>query len=108
MTFSHGHGWRVECDGSDIREFAIAAGIYTGVRKVNCHSRKCWRIGHHPVEGTPYRLCKLHHPDVPNGGARIEEILAQYKKLQDSRGIATSSAPDANKTPVARKALAKK
>jgi hypothetical protein len=26
--------------GSDLGEGAIAVGVYTGVRKVNCHSRK--------------------------------------------------------------------
>jgi hypothetical protein len=93
--------------GSDISEFAIAVGIYTGARKVNCHSRRCWRIGHHPLEGTPYHLCKVHHPDVPNGGAKLEDILAQYKKYQDAQGAA-SSAPAAKKAPSARKEPAKK
>ena len=94
--------------GSDISEFAIAVGIYTGVRKVNCHSWRCWRIGHHPLEGTPYHLCKKHHPDVPNGGAKIEDILAQYKKYQDSQAAATSSAPTATKSAAASKSTAKK
>jgi hypothetical protein len=94
--------------GSDISEFAIAVGIYTGVRKVNCHSWRCWRIGHHPLEGTPYHLCKKHHPDVPNGGAKIEDILAQYKKYQDSQAAATSSAPTATRSAAASKSTAKK
>jgi hypothetical protein len=94
--------------GSDISEFAIAVGIYTGVRKVNCHSRSCWRIGHHPLEGTPYHLCKLHHPDVPKGGAKIEDILAQYKKYQDAQGAGASAPPVAKKATAARKAPAKK
>jgi hypothetical protein len=93
--------------GSDISEFAIAVGIYTGVRKVNCHSWRCWRIGQHPLEGTPYHLCKKHHPDVPKGGAKIEDILAQYKKYQDSKGADASSAP-APKATAASKSSAKK
>jgi hypothetical protein len=96
--------------GSDISEFAIAAGIYTGVRKVNCHSRKCWRIGHHPLAGTPYHLCKTHHPDVPKGGAKIEDILAQYKKAQEAQGAGGGAGgagpPAAHKAPVAHKASA--
>jgi hypothetical protein len=93
--------------GSDISEFAVAVGIYTGVRKVNCHSRRCWRIGHHPLDGTPYHLCRVHHPDVPKGGAKLDDILAQYKKYQDSQGVA-SSPPTAKKTPAAKKTTAKK
>ncbi|MGD0056113.1 MAG: hypothetical protein ABSC34_11840 [Acidimicrobiales bacterium] len=79
--------------GSDIGEGAIAVGVYTGVRKVNCHSRKCWRIGHHPLEGTPYHLCKYHHPDVPKGGASLDDILAQYKKYKDAQTPAAGQSP---------------
>jgi hypothetical protein len=94
--------------GSDISEGAIAVGLYTGIRKVNCHSRMCWRIGHHPLEGTPYHLCKVHHPDVPRGGARQEDILAQYQKYKDGQASATAQAPAATKTPATRKATATK
>jgi len=72
--------------GSDLGEAtlisAVCIGVYTGVRKVNCHTKGCWRIGHHPLEGTPYILCKHHHPNVPNHGATHEEILAQHHKFK--------------------------
>jgi hypothetical protein len=77
--------------GSDLGEAtlisAVCVGVYTGVRKVNCHTKGCWRIGHHLLEGTPYILCKHHHPDVPNGGATHEDILAQHhrSKLEKAR-----------------------
>jgi hypothetical protein len=69
--------------GSDLGEAtlisAVIIGVYTGVRKVNCHAKGCWRIGHHPLEGTPYILCRHHHPDVPNGGATHEHILKEHR-----------------------------
>ena len=72
--------------GSDLGEAtlisAVCVGVYTGVRKVNCHTKGCWRIGHHPLEGTPYILCKHHHPEVPNHGASHEEILAQHHRFK--------------------------
>jgi hypothetical protein len=72
--------------GSDLGEAtlisAVGVGVYTGVRKVNCHTKGCWRIGHHPLEGTPYILCRHHHPEVPNHGATHEHILAQHKKFK--------------------------
>ncbi|HEY1444369.1 MAG TPA: hypothetical protein VGF51_05670 [Acidimicrobiales bacterium] len=72
--------------GSDLGEAtlisAVGIGVYTGVRKVNCHTKGCWRIGHHPLEGTPYILCKHHHPDVPNHGATHEVILAQHHRFK--------------------------
>lgn len=100
--------------GSDISEGAIAVGLYTGLRKVNCHSRMCWRIGHHPLEGTPYHLCKKHHPDVPKHSAKLADILAQYQTYKDSQGAAASAAPravkstSAKKAPAPRKVVAKK
>jgi hypothetical protein len=75
--------------GSDLGEAtlisAVCVGVYTGVRKVNCHTTGCWRIGHHPLEGTPYILCKHHHPEVPNRGATHEEILAQHHRYRLDR-----------------------
>ena len=72
--------------GSDLGEAtlisAVCVGVYTGMRKVNCHTKGCWRIGHHALEGTPYILCKHHHPDVPNHGATHEHILAQHHKFK--------------------------
>ncbi len=75
--------------GSDLGEAtlisAVCVGVYTGVRKVNCHTKGCWRIGHHALEGTPFILCKHHHPDVPNHGASHETILAQHHKFKLER-----------------------
>jgi hypothetical protein len=72
--------------GSDLGEAtlisAVCLGVYTGMRKVNCHTKGCWRIGHHALEGTPYILCKHHHPDVPNHGATHEYILAEHHKFK--------------------------
>jgi hypothetical protein len=93
--------------GSDISEGAIAIGLYTGLRKVNCHARMCWRIGHHPLEGTPYHLCKRHHPDVPKGSAKIADILAQYQQYKDAQGATPTAAPVPPKG-AAKKATVKK
>jgi hypothetical protein len=72
--------------GSDLGEAtlisAVCIGVYTGVRKVNCQTKGCWRIGHHALAGTPYILCKHHHPDVPNHGATHELILSQHHKFK--------------------------
>jgi hypothetical protein len=83
--------------GSDLGEAtlitAVGVGVYTGVRKVNCHTKGCWRIGHHRLEGTPYILCRHHHPDVPSKGASHEHILEQhrkYKEAQRSSGTAAN------------------
>jgi hypothetical protein len=75
--------------GSDLGEAtlitAVGVGVYTGVRKVNCHSKGCWRIGHHALEGTPYILCRHHHPGVPSRGASHEYILEEHRKFKEAR-----------------------
>jgi hypothetical protein len=75
--------------GSDLGEAtlisAVGVGVYTGVRKVNCHTKGCWRIGHHALDGTPYIVCKHHHPDVPNRGATHEHMLAQHHRYKAER-----------------------
>lgn len=75
--------------GSDLGEAtlisAVSVGVYTGVRKVNCHTKGCWRIGHHPLDGTPYILCRHHHPDVPNQGASHEHILGEHQRYKAAK-----------------------
>jgi hypothetical protein len=75
--------------GSDFGEAtlitAVSVGVYTGARKVNCHTKGCWRIGHHPLDGTPYILCRHHHPDVPNRGASHEHILEQHRLYKEAK-----------------------
>jgi hypothetical protein len=75
--------------GSDLGEAtlisAVLVGVYTGVRKANCHVKGCWRIGHHPIDGTPYVVCKHHHPEVPSGGVSHEHILGEYVRGLERR-----------------------
>jgi hypothetical protein len=81
--------------GSDLGEAtligAVSVGVYTGVRKVNCRTKGCWRIGHYPLEGTPYHLCPRHHPGVPTKGASHEQILEHYRKHLEAKKTADSS-----------------
>jgi len=75
--------------GSDIGEAtlisAVSIGVYTGVRKANCHTKGCWRIGHHRLDGTPYTLCRHHHPDVPSNGASHGHILEQHRRHVEAK-----------------------
>jgi hypothetical protein len=83
--------------GSDLGEAtligAVSVGVYTLVRKANCHAKGCWRIGHYPLEGTPYHLCTHHHPGVPTKSVSHEHILEQYRKSLETKKTAGSSTP---------------
>ena len=82
--------------GSDLGEVTlittVGLGVYTGVRRANCHTKGCWRIGHHPLEGTPYHLCAHHHPDVPEGGVTHAQILEHGRRANAARSAAASGA----------------
>lgn len=45
--------------GSDIGELALIGAVLGMFRKHNCHQRRCWRVGRHIVNGTPW--CNRHH-----------------------------------------------
>ena len=81
--------------GSDLGEAtligAVSIGVYTGVRRVNCHTKGCWRIGHYPLEGTPYHLCPHHHPGVPTRGASHSQILDEHQKYLEAQKAAGMS-----------------
>lgn len=57
--------------GGDVTWLALPILLY---RKHNCHARWCWRIGQHPVEGTPYLVCRKHHPDLPDRAPTAEDL----------------------------------
>jgi hypothetical protein len=68
--------------GSDIGELAIIGGMITLYRKHACHEPRCWRIGHHPVPGTPYMACRKHHPAL-TGRMRRGDMTRAYEKARN-------------------------
>ena len=71
--------------GSDLTEFAIIGSLAVGMKHLNCHVKGCWRVGNHPLEGTPYKVCRKHHPDIPNKAPTHEQILAHYAEANNAR-----------------------
>lgn len=47
--------------GADLGMFVA---VYAFLKHVNCHTRGCWRIGRHHLDGTKFRVCRYHkeHP----------------------------------------------
>jgi hypothetical protein len=52
--------------GSDIAELSLLGGIIALLRKHNCETHKCPRLGRHqwidPNTGQTHHLCRKHHP----------------------------------------------
>lgn len=61
---------------SDVSEFAIIGFLIDHVRRMNCQVTGCYRIGHFPVDGTPFKVCRAHHPQVPTDGPITVEHIA--------------------------------
>jgi hypothetical protein len=72
--------------GSDIGEVAIVGAIVATVRHHNCHVTGCKRLGRHNVSGTPYIVCKHHHPDIPAGVITAEHIRALHQASTGTDG----------------------
>lgn len=47
--------------GSDL---AYLGAISFAWHHLNCHAKGCYRIGRHPVSGTPFKTCRKHHPEI--------------------------------------------
>ena len=77
-TFNESGGWYGFWSG-----FAGGFGILTilvvGYRKINCHTQRCWRIGHHD-------LVVKHSDTDPGTTYRVAAIATPKSRAEDSRG----------------------
>ena len=57
--------------GADLSELAVFGAVAAWARKHNCAVHGCWRLGRHPVQGTPHVVCRKHHP---HGALRASDL----------------------------------
>jgi hypothetical protein len=57
-------------------ELAVIAFIL--LRHHNCAVHRCWRIGHRLVDGSPYVVCRRHHPSPAPTHAHIISLHRQH------------------------------
>ena len=75
-----------------VADLGLLGGLLLVFRKLNCHVKGCWRLGHHDVQGTPYKVCRKHHPDVPDDGATADHV-AQAHRLATGKPAARAIPP---------------
>ena len=63
--------------GSCLGYASVAAVAW---RHLKCHSRGCRRIGRHPVEGTPFKVCRRCHPTLSDQAPTRDEIHAALRR----------------------------
>lgn len=68
---------------SCLSEVTIIGGLLAIYRKHTCHEPRCWRLARHVVAGTPYIVCRKHHPGLPDKAVR-GEIGRAYRNAGSS------------------------
>lgn len=68
--------------GSDFGEVVLIGGVIQIVRHTNCHVKGCWRVGKHPVVGTPYKVCRVHHPDL-NRKITHQDVIDAHRAAKE-------------------------
>ena len=68
--------------GSDLAYIGILWALW---RHNNCHEPRCLRIGHLPVQGTAFKVCRRHHPAPPKRGD-IRQRYHLYAGRRPGRG----------------------
>lgn len=67
--------------GSDLGELAIIGALFGAYRKHNCHVHRCWRLSRHPVDGTPFLVCRKHHPTI-DAAPTAEQVRNAHEQAQ--------------------------
>lgn len=74
--------------GSDIGEVTILAAVIGMFRHHNCGVHRCLRLGKHEYEmdGVTHKLCRKHHPAVPDAPLTHSRILDHHAKRVATKG----------------------
>lgn len=66
----------------------IFVGLIAWWRHHNCMTPRCLRLGRHPTADGVHRLCRRHHPDIPDRGMSLEEIHERHHQTVEwLRGV---------------------
>lgn len=69
-----------------VGDLALLGTFTVLLRRLNCHQGGCWRLGLHHVVGTPYVVCRRHHPGMEDGKPTADHIAAAHAAhVRDSR-----------------------
>lgn len=66
-------------NSSWVSNSTIVVAVVIFYRKHTCHAKGCWRISKHAVEGTPWIVCRKHHPTASNSAPTVDQIHADHR-----------------------------
>jgi len=76
--------------GSDLGEVTLVVGVAALYKRYKCQT--CWRLAHHQVEGTHYRVC--HHHWTDEDEQRLSDRHLRKFPLQHERAKRQKSTSD--------------
>lgn len=71
--------------GSDLSEITLLGLALGAWRHVNCHAPWCFRLGKHPTADGQHKLCRRHHPDLPDRAPSLATIQARHRAAKPKR-----------------------
>lgn len=77
--------------GSDFGQLTLITGLAAVYWQHTCHVGRCWRFGRHLTADGQHKLCRKHHPDLPNHRLSLAEIHERHHNA-----LAGGSGPDAS------------
>jgi hypothetical protein len=87
----HGLGYQLWSGiASDVGEVTLVGGTLALLKHANCDAPRCLRYGPHRTADGHHRLCRKHHPDMPNRRLSLKEIHERHHKAQIEREPVTS------------------
>lgn len=60
----------------------LLSGGITAYRHINCHAPWCPRRGVHPTADGQFRLCRKHHPDLPDEKPDLRLIYKMHEEAK--------------------------
>ena len=62
--------------GSDLGEITLIGLVAGIIKHQNCHVKGCKSVFTHPVVGTPFKVCKRHHPAMKRIVTHLDIVKA--------------------------------
>lgn len=74
---SNGYQWWSGM-GANFGEVTVIGLGITAWRHINCAAPRCPRRGTHPTADGQHKLCRKHHPDLPDRKLSLAEIHRRH------------------------------
>lgn len=79
---------------SDLGEVTLIGGALAMLKHLNCDAPRCFRYGPHRTADGHHKLCRKHHPDLPNHKLSLREIHHRHHAMVRDRHGSESKAGD--------------